>query len=142
MQTNVHILTLNALLNEAKGVVCTLPAEAAGQLKELLDESVDQLLQANTDLSNLASKNKELMETISSLSRTIYEPVLRAQYTYPAENDYNAVREYVVHRREHDEVFKHYCDTHTRTQLCERLTEEFGWVVDAGSYGRNLQRHL
>lgn len=61
--------------------------------------------------------------------------------TFPQENDYNAVREYVERRKASDKIFRDYCLTHTRKQLCERLTDEFGWVVNPKNYGRNELRH-
>ena len=60
---------------------------------------------------------------------------------YPKENDYNAVREYVERRKANDKVFQNYCLTHSRKELCERLTDTFGWVVSDKNYGRNIQRH-
>lgn len=60
----------------------------------------------------------------------------------PRKGDYNSVREYVEERKKCDEVFLQYSRTHTRKQLCDRLTDEFGWVVDVNSYGKNLARNL
>lgn len=60
----------------------------------------------------------------------------------PQEGDYNAVREYIEARKERDEVFKKYCDTHQRKQLCERLSDEFGWLVDSHHLGVNIGRNL
>lgn len=60
---------------------------------------------------------------------------------YPQENDYNAVREYVERRKANDKVFLNYCKSHSRKELCERLTDIFGWVVSDKNYGRNIQRH-
>ena len=60
---------------------------------------------------------------------------------YPEENNYNGVREYVERRKANDKVFREYCKTHTRKQLCERLTDIFGWFVNDKYYGRNVQRH-
>lgn len=59
----------------------------------------------------------------------------------PKENDYNAVREYIEKRKEQDEVFKTFCKSHTRKQVCEFLTMEFGWEVDAHHLGVNIARN-
>ena len=65
------------------------------------------------------------------------KPVLQR----PDENDYNGVREYIEQRKQTDEVFKTFCKNHTRTQLCEFLTMEFGWHVDAHHLGVNMGRN-
>ena len=59
----------------------------------------------------------------------------------PKENNYNAVREYIDKRKETDEVFKNFCKDHTRKQVCEFLTMEFGWHVDAHQLGVNIGRN-
>lgn len=59
----------------------------------------------------------------------------------PKENDYNAVREYIEARQKEDPVFKEYCRTHHRKQLCIRLTDEFGWTVDDHHLGVNIGRN-
>lgn len=61
---------------------------------------------------------------------------------YPREGDYNSVREYVEERKKYDPIFLDYCKSHNRTQLCERLTDEFGWNVNVDSYGKNVNRNL
>ncbi len=61
--------------------------------------------------------------------------------TRPQEGDYNAVREYIELRKEQDPVFKEYCKCHNRKQICERLSDEFGWLVDAHHLGVNLNRN-
>lgn len=59
----------------------------------------------------------------------------------PKENDYNAVREYIEARKKKDPVFKEYCNSHQRKQLCERLSDEFGWLVDDHHLGVNIGRN-
>ncbi len=59
----------------------------------------------------------------------------------PAEGKYTEVRRYIEERKLNDPDFKAYCDTHSRTDLCQRLTREFGWVVDDHSLGRNINRN-
>ena len=142
MTTNTHILTINDRLCTIRHIVRALPDGVEKQtMMALLDDALDQLMEANTDMSNAARKAKMLSDQLSSISRAIYEPVYSAQYTYPEEGDYNAVREYVAYRKEHDKVFRDYCVTHGRKELCNRLTEEFGWPVDAHSYTVNLNRN-
>ena len=59
----------------------------------------------------------------------------------PKESDYNAVREYIEKRKEQDDVFKEFCTSQTRKQVCEFLTMEFGWHVDAHHLGVNMGRN-
>ena len=142
MTTNTHIFALNDRLCTARNIVRAMPdSETKVTLMTLVDDAIDHLMGAQTDMSNTAYKVELLSDKISALNRAIYEPVFSAQYTYPAEGDYNAVREYVEYRKEHDEVFRKYCLTHGRKQLCDRLTDEFGWPVDAHSYTVNLGRN-
>ena len=142
MKTNSHILAIDELLHEAKMGVRVWPdGPEKQQIIAQLDQALDELMQVNTELSNRSQQVEDLMGRVTTLSKTIYEPVLSAQFVYPDEGDYNGVREYVDSRREHDEIFNRYCAKHSRKDLCERLTDEFGWVVDVKSYGRNLQRH-
>ena len=142
MTTNTHILTINDRLCTVRNIVRSQPDSVEKQtLLTLLDDAIDHLMEATTDMNNAARKVAMLTDQVSNLNRSIYEPIMSAQYTYPEEGDYNAVREYVDHRKEHDAVFKNYCHSHSRKELCERLSYEFGWPVDARSYGKNLQRH-
>ena len=142
MKTNSHILAIDELLHEVKMGVRVWPdGPEKQQIIAQLDQALDELMQVNTELSNRSQQVEDLMGRVTTLSKTIYEPVLSAQFVYPDEGDYNGVREYVDSRREHDEIFNRYCAKHSRKDLCERLTDEFGWVVDVKSYGRNLQRH-
>lgn len=59
----------------------------------------------------------------------------------PRAGDYNGVREYIEARKEQDHVFKQYCKTRNRTQICERLSDEFGWTVDPHNLGVNIGRN-
>ena len=92
-------------------------------------------------MSNAARKVVMLSDQITTLNRAIYEPVISGQMAFPAEGDYNSVRAYVDQRKQHDEVFKRYCNTHKRSELCKRLSDEFGWVVDAHSLAVNISRN-
>lgn len=142
MTTNAHILTLNDRLCTVRHIVRSMQDGVHKEtLLVLLDDALDQLMEANSDMSNVVRKVAMLTDKISIMSRSIYEPVLSAQFSYPEEGDYNAVREYVEYRKEHDSVFLHYCQTHGRKQLCNRLSEEFGWQVEAHSYSVNLGRN-
>ena len=142
MNTNAHILTINELLCEVKFFVREWPDnEQKQKILALLDRSMDELMQVNTDLSNRMQQLEDLMARMSSFTKALYAPVMSGQFVYPEEGDYNSVREYVEQRKEQDEVFKNYCMNHSRKQLCKRLSEEFGWEVDDKSYARNVQRH-
>ena len=59
----------------------------------------------------------------------------------PKENDYNGVREYIENRKEQDEVFKDFCKSHTRKQVCDFLSMEFGWTVQSHHLGVNMGRN-
>ncbi|MCR5050024.1 MAG: hypothetical protein K6A36_02965 [Paludibacteraceae bacterium] len=50
--------------------------------------------------------------------------------------------ESTAERKQQDELFKKYCNEHTRKQLCQRLPEEFGWLVDDHSLGVNISRNI
>ena len=142
MTTNAHILTINDRLCTVRHIVRALPDGVEKEtVLALLEDALDHLMEANTDMSNAARKVVMLSDTISNLNHSIYEPVMSAQYTYPAEGDYNAVREYVDYRKQNDEVFRNYCVTHGRKELCNRLSDEFGWPVDAHSYTVNINRN-
>ncbi len=58
----------------------------------------------------------------------------------PAERDYKAVRIYIEERSRFDPEFKTFCDANTRVAICERLSKEFGWIVDPYGLGRNINR--
>jgi hypothetical protein len=59
----------------------------------------------------------------------------------PAEGKYTEVRRYIDERKLNDPEFKTYCDTHSRAELCQQLSREFGWLVDDHSLGRNINRN-
>ena len=135
MTTNTHILTLNDRLAALRHIITRMDDNEDKQVAiTLLNDICDHLFCANVDLE-IAKKR------IAELSKQIFEPIIGAQLTYPEQDDYNAVREYVENRKQRDPIFKKYCATHTRKELCLRLSDEFGWVVDSNSYGKNLQRH-
>ena len=58
----------------------------------------------------------------------------------PAERDYKAVRIYIEERIRFDDEFRHFYNDATRVDLCQRLTNEFGWDVDPYGLGRNINR--
>ena len=60
----------------------------------------------------------------------------------PHKNKYGEVRQYIEERKRFDHEFKRYCETHSRVELCRRLTALFGWEVDDHRLGRNINRHL
>mgnify|MGYP007069921674 CR=1 FL=1 len=135
MNTNTHILTATDRIGTAKFIIRQLPDSVEKQqLITLLDDVCDHLFSAQTDFSNAQNQ-------IIELTQSIYMPVLAAQMDFPQEDDYNAVREYVETRKTRDEIFKRYCNTHSRRELCERLSTEFGWIVSEKSYGQNIRRH-
>ena len=58
----------------------------------------------------------------------------------PKEGDYNGVKAYIETRLKQDPFFKQYYYTHSRIDLCDLLTEEFGWDVSDHSLGVSLGR--
>ena len=95
MTTNAHILTLNDRLCTIRNIVRSQPDGVEKlTLMTLINDALDHLMEANTDMGNAVRKVAMLSDQISSLSRSIYEPVISTQYRYPEEGDYNAVREY------------------------------------------------
>lgn len=135
MNTNSHILTINDRIVTAKQIVRQLNDSVEKQLLiALLDDVCDHVFELNSDIA----KDKD---KIAELTKMIYAPILSAQLNYPAEGDYNGVREYVNDRKARDPIFKEYCKNHTRKELCTRLTDEFGWEVDPKCYGVNISRH-
>jgi hypothetical protein len=142
MTTNTHILTINDRLVSAVHIVRGMQdSEEKKALIDLLEDAIDHLMETNTDMANAVRKVEIFSEHMSQLSQSIYAPVMSAQMTFPSEGDYNGVREYIENRKQRDEIFKNYCNNHTRKQLCARLSDEFGWTVDENSYGQNLRRH-
>jgi hypothetical protein len=135
MKSNPHIHHSLDRLFVALDKVRQLPDSTEKQdLLALLNEASDSVLCAGNELLQAQQK-------IEEMTHSIYAPALRAQYDFPSTNDYNAVREYVEMRKEQDPIFRRYCNSHTRKQLCERLSDEFGWIVDSQNFGRNINRH-
>ena len=57
MTTNTHILALNDRLTAARTIVRALPDNSDKQtLIDILNEAIDHLMEANTDMSNAARK--------------------------------------------------------------------------------------
>ncbi len=117
--------------------------------EELDIDVMDTICELKSLVSTLAQmlmiQSNQLASMQSQLNLYMYgstqSPVDMAE-AYPKENDYNGVREYVERRKANDKVFREYCIAHTRKDLCKRLSDIFGWVVDEKHYGRNLLRHM
>ena len=59
----------------------------------------------------------------------------------PRQGKYSDVRRYLAERKKGDPEFKDYCLNHSLRDLCQRLTDIFGWVVDENSLQKNLNRN-
>ena len=59
----------------------------------------------------------------------------------PEENNYVAVREYILERCRYDEDFNTYYTTRPLTRLCEQLTFLFGWYVNPNHLGKRINSH-
>lgn len=69
------------------------------------------------------------------------ELFLDTTLSIPPENDYSAVREYILERCKYDPEFKKYYKIH-KTKICDQLTFMFGWAVDYNSLYHSLNRKL
>lgn len=65
------------------------------------------------------------------------EPILPV----PQKDKYSQLRIYINERCRFDEEFKAFVDNHSRVDLCQRLSKEFGWFVDDHKLGVNINRH-
>jgi len=59
----------------------------------------------------------------------------------PRKGKYTEVRRYIEERCKFDDEFKTFVETHSRVELCMRLTDEFGWDVDDHHLGVNMNRN-
>ena len=57
-----------------------------------------------------------------------------------ARNRYTLTSIYIAERCPYDESFRKYYQEHDLNVFCEQLTYIFGWVVDANSLGKNINR--
>lgn len=58
----------------------------------------------------------------------------------PKPNKYSEVRRHILERLKFDEEFREFYADATRVELCQRLSEEFGWFLDPNSLGKNMNR--
>ena len=54
---------------------------------------------------------------------------------------YTRLRSYIEERLAHDDEFKVYYETHSRVDLCARLTRELGWEINPDGLGKNINRN-
>lgn len=59
----------------------------------------------------------------------------------PRKGKYSEVRNYIKERCKFDPEFKYFVESHSRVELCMRLTDEFGWDVDDHHLGVNMNRN-
>ena len=62
------------------------------------------------------------------------------KFSESAYGKYTRLRSYIEERLAHDDEFKGYYETHSRVELCTRLTRELGWVIYPYALGRNVNR--
>ena len=99
----------------------------------------------NANDSNIADILRQLEENNEPTQNDRYdnvedveaEPIL----PIPGERKYTQVRKYIKERCRFDEEFKEFVESHSRVELCKRLTDEFGWFVDEHHLGVNMNRH-
>lgn len=58
----------------------------------------------------------------------------------PKPNKYSEVRRHILERLKFDDEFREFYADATRVELCQRLTNEFGWDLDPNSLGKNMNR--
>ncbi len=72
MTTNAHILTINDRLCTVRHIVRALPDGVEKEtVLALLEDALDHLMEANTDMSNAARKVVMLSDTISNLNLSL-----------------------------------------------------------------------
>jgi len=110
--------------------------------KQILDAITSGKIQATTINIGDHIEHQHRIEKVEAggIGIQIVEPASSTLHR-PKEGDYNGVREYIDARKEQDPIFKQYCKHHTRKQICERLSDEFGWTVDAHNLGVNIGRN-
>ena len=59
----------------------------------------------------------------------------------PPEGKYNKVREYIEERKKFDEEFKSKTEHLNLRQMSDFLSDEFGWLVNENSLGKNINRN-
>ncbi len=108
--------------------------------KQIVEALTNGKLQPNTIILGDNVQHKIEKVEAGGIGIQIVEPET-SKLVRPKENDYNGVREYIEARKKQDNVFKEYCKNNNRKKLCERLTDEFGWTVDAHNLGVNIGRN-
>lgn len=110
--------------------------------RQIVEALTNGTLQPTTIVLGDNVQNQHKIEKVEAggIGIQIVEPAT-STLQRPREGDYNGVREYIDARKAQDPVFKLYCKSRTRKQICERLSEEFGWTVDAHNLGVNLGRN-
>ena len=58
----------------------------------------------------------------------------------PPKNKYSDVRRHIIERLRFDEEFRKFYNEASRVELCQRLSDEFGWDLDPNSLGKNMNR--
>ncbi len=94
-------------------------------------------LTINASAVNVPELLRAFMEDEQPKSESPVDDIL----PIPPKGKYTKVREYITERCRYDKDFKNYVDTHTRVDLCKRLTDEFGWDVDEHHLGVNMNRN-
>lgn len=108
------------------------------------NKDVDALIRAckSEDIEtseDVAYSEKEQADTTKNTSNNAakYEHIL----PIPRKGKYTEVRRYIEERCKFDEEFRSFVATHSRVELCMRLTNEFGWDVDDHHLGVNINRN-
>lgn len=84
------------------------------------------------------SKKEQARTTKNDLDNTALS---REILSVPNKGKYSEVRKYIAERCRFDEEFKQFVASHTRVELCARLSNEFGWDVDEHALGVNMNRN-
>jgi|GEM_PF-2299243 len=124
-------------------VVCLIGAsdDATEREKEFAKEVMDYI-DKKKDFKGLdVRRTAELViNELKELEDEEKNNVTDSALPIPRPKDYIGTMLYIETRRKSDAEFSEYCRTHNRVELCERLTKEFGWEVDAHSLGVSIGR--
>lgn len=128
---------IDCLLEKEHAQTLTITVMKSEQPQTVINVAGNYIAQQNIDIHD--NNNCPIY---ASEPQYAAQPTMTDSYiTIPEEGKYTEVRRYIEERKLNDAAFKIYCETHSRTDLCQRLSREFGWVVDDHSLGRNINRN-
>jgi len=129
---------IDCLLEKEQAQTITISVMKEEQPQTIINVAGNYIAQQNIDIHDNHNCNIYATEPKNvEPSQTVADSFI----PIPAEGKYTEVRRYIDERKLNDPEFKTYCDTHSRAELCQQLSREFGWLVDDHSLGRNINRN-